>query len=377
MLSLKSGLPIAKAIDKEGNIKFLVYVKEDWNEDSPPEIDVPATEKYKLLHDGDIEFLETRFGIGKPELRKIQQAITHEYTDEDAEKYIMKNTLRAFYKAKDLIQNKLKKELDIRSKDNDLTLFPIYDPNEKGDTKNYLGHVYIAAPTGSGKTWFLKDLLVDNAEQHGRKKRTIFFLSRVPKGKDKSLKALKKTYKKKYIHFDLKNFREDDADDSEEEDVHNVESLIEHINEKYSNNDDEPIFFPKMEDFPAGSFIVFDDINTISDSKSGGLEMRDKIRRLQNDLIECGRHQKVSCISTNHLLTNYSETKRLLNECKYFCLFPRAQFNATNQILKNRYGMLERKRVRMLKGVAADGRWGWMHAQAPNYIVSKKRIWIL
>ena len=65
--------------------------------------------------------------------------------------------------------------------------------------------------------------------------------------------------------------------------------------------------------------VIFDDIDVIADKR-----IREGVYSLLNQILEIGRHFKISCLVTNHLPSNRSDTRRILNEAHMFVYFPRS-----------------------------------------------------
>ncbi len=73
-----------------------------------------------------------------------------------------------------------------------------------------------------------------------------------------------------------------------------------------------------IEEF-ANSVIIFDDIDVLSNKP-----IRNAVYDLLNQALEIGRHFKITCLMTNHLPSNRTDTRRILNECHIFVHFPRS-----------------------------------------------------
>ena len=87
------------------------------------------------------------------------------------------------------------------------------------------------------------------------------------------------------------------------------------------------------------SAIIFDDIDVISDKK-----IRDAVYSLLNHVLEIGRHFNITCLMTNHLPSNRSDTRRILNECHAFVYFPRSSSSKIKYVLHEYIG-LDKKQI--------------------------------
>jgi len=126
--------------------------------------------------------------------------------------------------------------------------------------------LYIAAPSGSGKSYWCRGY----AQQFNRLfKRKIVLISKVVD--DESLKGIKNLVK-----MPLELLADDDHIEAED-----LESTL----------------------------TIFDDTDTFRDKK-----VRDEIKELKHDVLEIGRHNNVYTLITSHLISNYSHTRTVLNE---------------------------------------------------------------
>ena len=76
---------------------------------------------------------------------------------------------------------------------------------------------------------------------------------------------------------------------------------------------EDPIKIEDLKD----SIVIFDDIDVISNKK-----IKEAVYNILNQVLEIGRHYKISCIVTNHLPTNGNWTRRILKESSCFVYFP-------------------------------------------------------
>lgn len=137
--------------------------------------------------------------------------------------------------------------------------------------------LYIAGPSGSGKSTYVNNFVKEYKRQYP--KRDVYILSRV----------------------------ENDATLEANDDIIHVtmdEDLV-----------DDPI---QNEDL-AKSAVIFDDIDTLQDK-----DILKCVTHLRDDLLETGRHNKVTMLCTSHLLMDYKKTRTLLNEATSVTFFPRS-----------------------------------------------------
>jgi hypothetical protein len=92
------------------------------------------------------------------------------------------------------------------------------------------------------------------------------------------------------------------------------------------------------EPIPVESFenscVIFDDIDVISDKN-----IRKAVYALLNQILEIGRHYRVSCICTMHLPTSGHDTRRILNESEYVIYFPHSAGGKIRYMLETYVGV--------------------------------------
>jgi|SRR5271170_96404 len=134
--------------------------------------------------------------------------------------------------------------------------------------------------------------------------------------------------------------------------------------------DDELLEDPINPDELEDSLVIFDDTDTIPDK-----QLNEAIRKLKNDLLETGRHQNVYVLISSHLMTNYKETRTVLNECHSITFFPSA--GSSHQItycLKNYFGL---SKDQINKIMSLPSRWVSIYKNFPQYVLYSKGIYLL
>ena len=160
--------------------------------------------------------------------------------------------------------------------------------------------LYITGPSGSGKSWYANTYI----------------------------KNYKKTYPKNNIYM----FSPVVEDESISSDIKRVKL------------DDRMVTDPLKIGELAESLVIFDDIDVIKDKK-----LREAIYGLLNEVLEVGRHIKVSCIITNHLPTNGKETRRMLNEAHAITYFPAAGSKVQLNRLLEQYIGMDKKDIKKVR----------------------------
>ena len=122
------------------------------------------------------------------------------------------------------------------------------------------------------------------------------------------------------------------------------------------------------------SLVIFDDI--IKSSNSTALNRY--MINLRTDILENGRDQSnegndIYVLCTNHLLTDYRNTRSAIAECSCLVLFPGSGSNISN-ILKNYCG-LDRHQIEKIKHLPT--RWVCIYKRYPMYCVYQHGIYLL
>lgn len=116
------------------------------------------------------------------------------------------------------------------------------------------------------------------------------------------------------------------------------------------------------------SLIIFDDFETLE---------KDQLKVVLdavNDISIMGRHREVSMIYISHNLTNYKQTRLILNESHNIVIFPQStSFHQLKYLLQN-YGNMDKDQVKELRKA---GRWACIYTQYPNYVISQNSAYLL
>jgi Cdc6-like AAA superfamily ATPase len=194
---------------------------------------------------------------------------------------------------------------------------------------NETERAYVAGPTGSGKSYFV----------------------------GKYLRKLRKVFPKRTIYI-FSDVNEDEVLDS-------IPGII-----RVKLDEEALEAGPINPETLSNSICVFDDIDSIQNKK-----MSVMIQNLRDSLLRRGRHDNISTIVTSHLMTNYKDTRIILNECNSITFFPRS--GASNGImytLKNYVGL---NKQQITKIMDLPSRWVYCHKNFPLYIVYEKGVYLL
>lgn len=182
---------------------------------------------------------------------------------------------------------------------------------------------YISAPSGSGKSYFAGKWIKQFNKMF--KNQEVYVFSPIPS--DKAL--------------DDNNIIRVDMD----------EHLL--------NN---PIDVEELEN----SLVVFDDCESIKDKR-----MLKYIEWLRDSILERGRHNNVRQLWISHLISNYSSTRRLLNESTFVCVFPRSGSGVAQikRFLQTQCGL---SKPEIKKFLSQDSRWCCVYRSYPQFVITEK-----
>lgn len=221
-----------------------------------------------------------------------------------------------YVKGNDQLNDKLNKEMKIT--DGEFFVYPDIETRET---------IYCAGPSGSGKsTWMGKYAKVFKSHF---KKPDIYIFTKIQQ--DKAIDPLKP------VRIPL-----DDR-------------IV-----------DEPVQLEELKD----SLVIFDDIDSINDKA-----MCQALEYLQNNILECGRHENIYVLSSRHQMLEYKKTRCLLNESTMLVVFIKSGSSyIIKQMLKNYCGFDKNVIDRIFK---LESRWVAIHKSYPIYVASEHEVFLV
>lgn len=109
------------------------------------------------------------------------------------------------------------------------------------------------------------------------------------------------------------------------------------------------------------SLVIFDDIDTISNSS-----VRGDVIKIRDDLLETGRHLRASVAATSHVALDREKTKRMINESHFITFFPRSgQHRAATTFMKEYIGASPQQIKKILE---LPSRWVTIYKNYPQYV---------
>ena len=116
----------------------------------------------------------------------------------------------------------------------------------------------------------------------------------------------------------------------------------------------------------ADSVVLFDDCQSIKDKK-----MLKYIEYLKDAMLEISRHYNTRMIWISHLISNFTSTRKLLNESTSVTVFPKSGSGVfqIRKFLQNQCG-LEKNEIK--KFLNLPSRWCTIYRSYPQYVIHEK-----
>lgn len=334
MLSLDSGKAFCSALNKDNKREFLIYTC-----DEKKSADIEVDNPMEIITIEDIEEIKKSLRLGNIEIKLIKKFLSSnsKKTKETQEKELGKLSVklqRAIGVLLENVDDKLKRELDIHNEKN-LRFLPMMGHNKKFDRS-----FYIVGPSESGKSYFIKDVLKNNDV----KDRAIVLFSSVME--DESLDDLKK----------------EKAREDKKEKLLRVPLLA----------PDDALNLPTAYDLK-NTVCVFDDIDSLNP-----FDFAEYVRNYRDNLLQTGRHNKISVMSTSHQLNNYSKTKQMITQCEFLVLFPASNKAQTRKYLRIDMGLSGKEADKIIKkAISHGGRFLAIKRSAPQVLITSKWLCVL
>ena len=118
------------------------------------------------------------------------------------------------------------------------------------------------------------------------------------------------------------------------------------------------------------SMIIFDDCDVIKD-----VRLRNAVLSTMNEVLEIGRHHKISSCISYHRSTGGKDTTRVLNECDFVVYFPNSGSAYALNYLLTKYVGLDKKDIKKIKNFKS--RWCCVFKKYPQVVMTERNIFIL
>jgi len=203
---------------------------------------------------------------------------------------------------------------------------------------------------------FDKDVKLQQVPNDTSEREILYITGASGSGKSTYTRKYCELYKKKYPKrpiFLFSSLEEDESLDS-------IKPMRFKIEDRLVS---EPV---KPEDIPE-SMVIFDDIDVIRDKKH-----RQAVLDLANQVLEIGRHYKISAIFTNHLPTNKGDTRRILNESHEVVFFPHSGTARGTRYLLESYVGIDNEMIKKIKKMPT--RWCCVFKNYPQVVMTEHNI---
>lgn len=188
--------------------------------------------------------------------------------------------------------------------------------------------LYVAGPSGSGKSYYTKLYIEQYNKQFPRN--NIYLFSSLTE--DTTLDKLKI----------IKRIK---------------------LQDKFLNTDFN------INDF-TNSLIIFDDTDCLKNRY-----VKEKVNIILDMILQTGRHTRTSCIYTSHLVNDGLNTKMILNEAHSITIFPSTLGGRAIKYLLDSYLGMDREQIKKLKKL--ESRWVTILKTAPKIILYQNGAYCL
>lgn len=328
--SLKSGRPIARIYNnnKPGDVLRI---------DNKPDDELDKNFNYNILIG---EMLSYEKEARRTVLQKDQNALRESIESESEPKN--QRLKRIYNSCMEVINARKGKEFFLD--DGILQPLPI-------NIEDQVDNGFVVGPSGSGKSVYIAKWLIEY--KHMFPKNNIFLFSR--KSEDKAFDVIpdikRVNLNNTFINFMStidtldKNNEEGDSNKSNDED-----------SDKNSTEDEDSL------NIFGNSCCIFDDIDTIPSKK-----IMELVKQLRDDMLETGRSKNIYVISTSHLILDYKNTKKNLNEANFITLYPSQGAKQQIKEMLRRYQSLTT--IQIARILSLPSRWVTIYIKAPQYVI--------
>lgn len=129
---------------------------------------------------------------------------------------------------------------------------------------------------------------------------------------------------------------------------------------------DNPISFEELRD----SVCLFDDCATISDPK-----LRKYMINLIDHVAEVGRHYNITLVVTAHVIIDYKNSRKILNEATQVVIFPKVGSNNLNKKYLENYAGFDSKQISKIMNLPS--RWVSLYRTFPNFVLYEKGAYLV
>lgn len=316
-----------------------------------------ARNKKKLdadLHDVEKAVYKSNVKQKPRVVEKIYQALydgvtVDEFTDKDEE-------VEELYEK---ICSKHSENKSVELEDATFNLLPTIPPLKDG---NFRQTIFLAAMSGSGKSWWVKEYVLLYHEAYPKNK--IFFVSQGDCKDDPSLKSVAGIM----TQLDEKKIMglKDNQKIKRNKIVTKKPKSSEPLAAEGSDSDNDELGW---QDFPDDCLVILDDYDGFKQP------IKRVVQEILDDLLSLGRKRKISLIASSHNLNKSHCTDMLMKETQFFVLFPKGIPLYNLNYFCTRYLGFSKEKVKKIK--RSDSRWIVIKPQVPSFELTQFSAQIL
>ena len=129
---------------------------------------------------------------------------------------------------------------------------------------------------------------------------------------------------------------------------------------------DNPVSLEELRD----SVCLFDDCATISDPR-----LRKYVIDLMSHLLEVGRHYNITVVNTAHVILDYKNSRKILNEATSVTIYPHVGSNVLNKKYLEHYAGFDSKQIAKILNLPS--RWVSLYRTFPNFVIYEKGAYLV
>lgn len=151
------------------------------------------------------------------------------------------------------------------------------------------------------------------------------------------------------------------SDDPAFDAIHDIVTQI--VPDDFEHNESDVMDINRYEN----SLCIFDDIDQMNK------RLKEKMTFLRDQMLEVGRHLKTYVITTSHILTNYRQSRTIINEATSVTFFPGATWHHTRRYLKEYLGLIPNQLADIKE---CGSRWVTVFPHYPCIILTENKVYI-
>jgi hypothetical protein len=120
----------------------------------------------------------------------------------------------------------------------------------------------------------------------------------------------------------------------------------------------------------ADSLVIFDDTDCITNA-----EILKAVNQLKDSILETGRHHRIHCLITSHLISDYKKTRTVLNESHILTVYPSSGSAHQIKSVLAKYWGLDKKDIDKI--FRLNSRWVSIRKNFPQMVLSEHKVYLI